>query len=409
MTAGVAGCATAVLVSAPAVADSTVTVRGVGFPDDGLAQLTMVGCSALYDRIDEPLAPFIGRGAEGAPPPLGNRTVGYDLQGGNAVGSLHYVDSMADTTTAELSVYAGDGASGVAYAGIQAPADADSDDVWIGRASVSAPAGAWTRVQATELSYTWTKYDMVAQRALTTGPAPNATMEQVLAALGGDGPGFYTIGFGCDGARFSMDAWRIGTGGNVTSYDLEGLTTTTTIVGSQREVRAGEEVTLTGRLRLGMGDRLRRGTLRLEAKPVGGGEFQLVEVLEAAATDPSVVVRPAESMVYRFRFVDRPLAEGSFSESFRVTVVATEEQPELPQTPGPTESPTEQPSDSPSEAPTEHPSESPTATPTETPSQTPPTETPPTETPSAEPSGEPEPTTPPETEAPVPDEASATP
>jgi len=379
----------------------------VGFPDDGLAQLTMVGCSTLYDRIDEPLAPFIGRGAEGAPPPLGNRTVGYDLQGGNAVGSLHYVDSMAETTTAELSVYAGDGASGVAYAGIQAPADADSNDVWIGRASVSAPAGTWTRVRATELTYTWTKYDMVAQQALTTGPAPNASVEQALAALGGDGPGFYTIGLGCDGARFSMDAWQIGTSDNVTSYDLEGLTTTTTIVGSRRQVQAGEEVTLTGRLRLGMGDRLRRGTLRLEAKPAGGGEFQLVEVLEAAATDPSVVVRPTESTVYRFRFVDRPLAEGSSSGLFRVTVVAAQEQPELPQPPRPTESPTEHPSESPSEAPTEHPSESPTATPTETPSEIP-SETPPTETPPAEPSDEPEPTTPPETEAPAPDEASAT-
>ncbi len=399
LTAGVAGCATAVLVSAPAMADSQITVRGVGFPDGRLAQLSMVGCSTLYDRTDEPLAPFIGRGPDVAP--LGTRSVGYDLQGGNAVGSLHYIDSVLETTTAELAVHAKLGAEGVAYAGYQAPVDADSDDVWIGRAAVSAPAGTWARVLATHLTYTWTKYDMVTHEVLDTGEtAPTGTMSEFAAEQGGDGPGFYTIGFGCDGARFSMDAWRIGTSGDVTSYDLEGLTTTTTIVGSRKRVESGDEVTLTGRLRLGMGDRLQRGTLMLEAKPIGGREFEVVEVVEAAATDPSIVVRPTESTVYRFRFADRPLAAGSSSSLFRVTVVAAQEQPELPETPGPTESPTDEPSQSPSE----EPGESPTEQASESPG-----ETPPSETPSTEPSDEPDPTTPPETEASPPGEVSATP
>ena len=48
------------------------------------------------DRTIEPLGPFIGRGPDQAP--LGTRSVGYDLQGGNAVGSLYYIDSMARTT-----------------------------------------------------------------------------------------------------------------------------------------------------------------------------------------------------------------------------------------------------------------------------------------------------------------------
>ena len=160
---------------------------------------------------------------------------------------------MRDTTVADRD----DGAQGVAYAGYQEPVDEGTSDVWIGRATVSAPARAWAS-RYTALTYIWTKYDMATQQVIHTGgPAPVATVGEVVA-YAGDGAGFYTIGFGCDGARFSMDAWRIGSAGNVTSYDLEGLTTTTEIVGSRHRVEPGEEVTLTGRVRLGIGDRLRK-------------------------------------------------------------------------------------------------------------------------------------------------------
>ena len=362
VTAGVATSATAILVACPAVADSQVTVRGVGFPEGRSVQLSMVGCSSLYDRTDETLAPFIGRGPERAP--LGARSLGYDLQGGNAVGSLHYRESMLDTTSAELAVYAKDGAQGVAYAGYQEPADADTQFVWIGRASLSAPAGSWTRVQATDLTYTWTRYDTLTHQVIPTpAPAPVATVPQVTAARG-DGAGFYTIGFGCDGARFSTDAWRIGSPGDVTTYDLEGLTTATSMDGSKNRIEAGDEVSLTGRLRLGIGDRLRRGTLMLESKPAGDGEFEVVEVLDAAATDPSVVVRPTESTVYRWRFADRPLAEGSVSSAFLVTVVPVVAPPEHTQSPEPSASPTPEPSASPSETPSAEPSATPEASPT---------------------------------------------
>lgn len=350
--ATVTGCA-ALLVGAPALADSQVTVRGTGFPEGRLAQMSMVGCATLYDRTTEPLAPFIGRGPEpGAP--LGKRSLGYDLQGGNAVGSLHYVPSMLQTSTAELSVHAEGGAEGVAYAGYQEPADAGTTLVWIGRAELAAPAGTWTRVLATDQTYTWTKYDMVTREVVGAddeAAAPTGRVADFAAEHGGDGPGFYTIGFGCDGAKFSMDAWRIGPSGDVTSYDLEGLTTTTAIAGSSQRIEAGEEVILNGRVRLGRGDRLRHGTLRLEARPVGGREFELVEVLDVAAGDPSVVVRPRESTVYRWRFVDRPLAEGSTSSLFVVTVLAAQDPPELPEAPGPTETPSPQEPGAPSESP----------------------------------------------------------
>ena len=155
----------------------------------------------------------------------------------------------------------------------------------------------------------------------TVAPAAPATTAGFAAAHGGDGAGFYTIGFGCDGSAFNMDAWQIGGPAGTIRYDLEGLATTTDIAGSQQQVAPGEPVRLTGKLRLGRGDRMRAGTLMLESRPAAGGEFEVVEVVDAAASDPDVVVRPTESTVYRWRFAGRPMTEASQSALFVVTVL----------------------------------------------------------------------------------------
>ena len=375
---GALGASAALAVAAPAQADEQVTIRGAGFPETRTAQLSLVGCNTLYDRTDEVLAPHIGRGPGQAP--MGERSLGYDLGGGNAVGSLHYVDSMTRTTSAALSVFASDGADGVAYAGFQDRSDAGTTRLWIGRAPLSAPAGSWAAVEATQLTYTWTQYDMVTHVPVpTAAPAAPSTVARFAAGHGGDGAGFYTIGFGCDGSAFNMDAWQIGGPAGTTRYDLEGLATTTSIEGSAREVRKGEEVRLTGRLRLGQGDRLRSGTLMLESRPADGGAFAVEQVVDAAgAQDPTVVVRPTGSTVYRFRFAGRPMTEASESSLFVVTVVTGEEEPPaLPDLPDPDEDPTADPTRSPnpaSSAPTASPSATepaPSQTPSQTASQTP--------------------------------------
>ncbi len=369
---------------APAHADEQITIRGAGFPETRTAQLTLVGCDSLYDRTEETLAPFIGKGPARAP--MGERSLGYDLGGGNAVGSLHYVDSMIGTTTAALSVHAAEGADGVAYAGFQDRSDAGTTRLWIGRAPLSAPPGSWAAVEATQLTYTWTQYDMVTHVPVpTAAPAAPSTVAAFALGHGGDGAGFYTIGFGCDGSAFNMDAWQIGGPTGTRRYDLEGLDTTTSIEGSAHEVRQGEEVRLTGRLRLGRGDRMRSGTLMLESRPVEGGQFRVEQVVDADAEagDPTVVVRPARSTVYRFRFAGRPMSEASESSLFVVTVVAgQEEPPALPDLPAPEEDPTRTPTPS-STPPPSQPNEAPSApepAPDPTPSQTP------DETPSESPS-----------------------
>jgi len=301
------------LAQLPAHADDTVVVHGTAFPNPRAAQLTLVGCDTLYGRSTEFLQPYISRHTR-----LGTRSLKYDLAGGNALGTLSYVDSMRDTTTAGLQYHAHPGAQGVAYAGFQRP-DAEGYELWIGRAPLTA-GGGWESVDAAALTYTWAEFDMqTGQPTGRTAETP-ATVAAFAAANGGDGAGFYMVGWGCDGEPFYMDGWRIGAPGSVTTYDIEALTTKLTIGGSTHAVDAGKPVTLTGTLRDGTGRRLVRGTMILEARPVSGGPFRTVDVVDASSGDPSVTVTPDRPTVYRWRFADRPLATGSVSPEFRVDV-----------------------------------------------------------------------------------------
>ena len=164
---------------------------------------------------------------------LGRRwlVMGYDLGGGNAVGSLHYVDSMIGTTTAALSVHAAEGADGVAYAGFQDRSDACTTRLWIGRAPLSAPPGSWAAVEATQLTYTWTQYDMVTHVPVpTAAPAAPSTTRRLCPGPRGRRRRFlHDRSLAADGSAFNMDAWQIGGPTGTRRYDLEGLDTTTSI------------------------------------------------------------------------------------------------------------------------------------------------------------------------------------
>lgn len=347
----------------PALADDTVTVHGIYFPDQRAAQLTLVGCESLYQRRTEFLQPYISRNTR-----LGTRSLKYDLTGGNAIGTLSYVDSMA-TTVAGLQYDADPGAQGVAYAGFQRK-DADGYQLWIGRAPVVS-GGGWQPVDATSLTYTWAEFDMQTSQPTGETAAAPATVADFAAANGGDGAGFYMVGFGCDGSPFRMDGWRVGAPGSTTTYDLEGFTTQLTMRGSAHRIDAGESVTLNGSVRDGADRRLVRGTMILEAKPVGAASFLPVTVVDAAATDPSIIVSPTKSTIYRWRFADRPLATGSVSAQFRVDVERPRAEPEQPEaTPAPRE---------PTSTQSAPPEPTTPATPTEEPT-TPPTTPPATET-----------------------------
>jgi len=306
----------AALTMAPAHADNQVVVRGLSFPADSATKLSIVGCEGVYNRQPEPIATYLSRGG-----PAGSRSFKYDLAGGNAVGSQTSVRSMAAASAAGLSVYAAGGSAGVAYAGYQAPEDWSTKRFWVGRASLAAPAGRWQQVDATRLTYTWTHYDLATLRPVGREDAP-ATVSAFLAAHGGDGPGFYATGFGCDGQPFKIDALRSGSAGSVTTYDLEGFTSTSGITGSASSITAGESVTLGGAVRDQWDRTLPHGLLVLEEQKFGTDEFVPVEGAAASLDggDPTVTVAPEANTVYRWSFAGTWSFDGSVSEPFRVEV-----------------------------------------------------------------------------------------
>ena len=310
--------AAAVVTSAPAQADSTVTVRGTSFPGAG-AGLSYVGCEALHDRGAEALAPTVGFGP--ALPPTGMRSLGYDLAGGSAMGALFSVDSLRDTAVASVSAYAENGGRGVAYVGYQAPADGGTRAAWFGRAELVLAPGGWQAVDATDLFYVWSKVDMATGELLEAGPSLPSDVATFTAAHGGDAPGLFTLGYGCDGAPFSLDTLRVGSAGDVTTYDLEGMSTATgmAMAGERATVTAGEKLSLRGTLQVTEGgSRVPGASLILEQQAFGTTFWETVEVVDAA--DPTATVEPLRRTLYRWRFVDRPLAEGSVSAPFLVEV-----------------------------------------------------------------------------------------
>ncbi len=331
---GVAGLA------APAYADSTVTVQGTAFPDPARANLSFVGCADLYQRTDEPLEPTIGVGPGSAP--SGTRSLGWDLAGGNAVGALFPVESMV-RTTASMAVNSVGRATGVAYAGYQEPADAGTSLLWLGRSDLVTPGGAWQTVDAGTRLYTWAKYDMTSREQVAAGPGVPTTVTGFVAAHGGDGPGIYTIGFGCDGTPFSMDALRVGAPGEVTTYDVEGLRT---LVSISRELTASDdEVTITGQLRTMTGDPIPHATMVLERRNPGSRVWKQVLVADVRNGVVRATVERGESAFYRWRFVERPLAEGNASMALLIDVVQTLPTESPSSTPSSTPSPTDSPSD----------------------------------------------------------------
>lgn len=306
--------------SSATAAPGAIVVRGTAFPDPLTATLSFTGCTTLHGVSGEVPQPYVGLGPD--TPPTGARSLGFDLAGGNAAGALFMRPSMTGTSTAEVAVHSAAGASGVAYAGYQEPADGGTTRIWIGRASVATGAG-WQRVDATRLSYVWTKRDLRTGAALLAGPATPTTVATFATAHGGDGAGLYSLGFGCDGQPFSLDAFRVGSAGAVRTYDLEGLATTTTIGGSHA-VLAGDATRLTSGVRDQSGAPVPGATAILERRATPGGAWSTVldddDVPVVVAAGADAVVTPERTTTYRFRFVDRPLAEGSASAPFVVTV-----------------------------------------------------------------------------------------
>ena len=158
---------------------------------------------------------------------------------------------------------------------------------------------------------------MATRQRVADGPGVPTTVAGFAQAHGGDGPGVYTIGFGCDGTPFSMDVMRVGSPGAVTTYDIEGLQTAVTIAaqGDDR-VHEGAKVTITGQLHTQTGD---AGAARDDGPRAAQGGLGQVDAGAGRRRRPGRRAARRSSRrrdtLYRWRFVGRPVAEGSTSTS----------------------------------------------------------------------------------------------
>lgn len=331
-----------VLPLSAAHADDTVVVRGLGFAPDSATNLAIVGCSGLYAADAGGVTTYLSPSPDG---PAGSRALKYQLAGGTAVGSQHHVDSMVATTAAGLSVLAPHGTTGVAYAVFRDPQDAGGTVAWVGQAPLSVDAGSWQRVEATGLTYSWSRYDLATGQPAVGAATPDgatpagtgqdvsgqaagaddgpATVATFLADHGGDAAGLYAVGLGCDGSPFKIDALQTGSAGDVTTYDLEGYTTTTGISGSATRVRAGDPVTLQGSVSSEQVGPPAQGLLVLEAQQPGHG-FVPVDgaTMQLSGSGVSATVEPTAHTVYRWRFGGSASADGSVSAPFVVDVAS---------------------------------------------------------------------------------------
>lgn len=307
--------------SSPAYAD-TAKVQGTDFSGTGV-ELSFLGCYGIYSRTSETVQPYVTNVAS----KLGERSLKFDLQGGNAVGGLSYFSSMASVGSASLAVSGPGGADGVAYAGYQEPRERGSSLVWIGEADVS--GGGWGSVSAVGQIYRWTKYDIGTGRTIATAPAGTVAS---MIRLRGDGPGFYALGFGCNGQPYYIDQMRFGG----TTLDLEGYETSVGISSAQTRIGPRQSATIKGTVT--STQTLSDAELVLEQRTEASGWTPIAVVPAAVAASTGHKVSPEEDTLYRWSFLERALADGSTSEAIEIRV---EEKPTPTPEPAPAPDPTE--------------------------------------------------------------------
>jgi hypothetical protein len=296
----------------PAAADDTVVVRGLAFPSSG-TYLTYFGCTDLFHRDSAPPRVRIGQ-VEATP--TGLRSFGLLMPGaGTASGPVTLVDSVAATTVAGFSARADLGSTGVAYVWYVSPG-IEGGQVWAGRADLSV-GPQWQYVDAAAATYDWTLYDADKAEAVRAGGS--ATIAG-FTAENGDGPGYLLAGLGCDGAEFVIDAFRFGSPGAVTTYDLEGITVTTSISASVTSARSGR-VRFTG-ASVDIAGIPVGAPLVLQARPAGSSVFRPVGGPVAASPGGAVSVSlvPERTTAYRWFMPATGYADAGFSAPVTIQV-----------------------------------------------------------------------------------------
>ncbi|SED07731.1 hypothetical protein SAMN04489844_3623 [Nocardioides exalbidus] len=303
--------ATGAALGAMSVAPAHADTRTLAGPTTGDSDtfLTYVGCDGVFTAGAAPQS-RINLGPYSAP--LGRRSLGIvPTGGGSASGPYSSFTSLAGVD-ASLSVAATAGSQGVSYV-VAITSDSPAGTAWAGRAPVTAPAGGWTQVSSASLTYDWSLVDLGSRRQVSA--AGSATPAD-FAAEHGDGAGFVVTGFGCDARPFNLDAVRAGG----STFDFEGLSLTTAISTPAKQVAAGDDVTLTGRVADGSG-RVTGDPLVLESR-TGNGAWTPVGGPQLAGADglARVVVPVSETTEFRWHRPQSQYADEGWSDTVTVTV-----------------------------------------------------------------------------------------
>jgi hypothetical protein len=302
------------LPASPAAADETITVPGLAFPSSD-TYLTYFGCTDLFHLDSAPPRVQIGQVEA---PPAGLRSFGLLMSGaGTASGPVTLVDSVAATTVAGFSARSDLGSTGVAYVWYVARG-IEQGQVWAGRADL-AVGPQWQYVDAAAATYTWTLFD--AARGEAVKPGGNATIADFTTAHG-DGPGYLLAGLGCDGSESVIDALRFGSPGAVTTYDMEGITVTTSIAASSTLVRQGRKVTLTG-ASVDVSGVPVGAPLVLQSRPAGTRFFRPASRGPIPASSDGTIrwrLAPDKTTTYRWFMPATGYADANFSPPLTVRV-----------------------------------------------------------------------------------------
>ena len=300
--AALAAAAAVVLSAAPAHAGGSERVEGTAIPDSAPISFAHVACDDLFAPGGGPVDARVGPGPGTAP--LGSRSLGFSVDAGSALAAAYPVDSVLQPGPVSLDAWSASPARGVAFAVYRG-----ADRLWVGRAPLALDGGGWQTFSATDRDYTW-------------DDGTTASVADLAAAHGGDGGGVFALGFGCDGTPFRIDALRSGG----TTLDLEGISTSLTI--------DADGPRLSGRLTTGTGESIPNATVLLESRS-GNGGWEPVAAVPVQDGRVAYEVDPAADPTdYRWRFVDRPLAQASVSDV--VTVRGTPaESPSMSPEPSP--------------------------------------------------------------------------
>lgn len=303
----------AVLGLAPMTAASgsdVVVVPGTSFPAGG-TYLSWFGCAGLFGPPAAGPLPSVGADAAA---PMGSRATRLAMPAtGQASGPVARVDRVGATAWS-MWVRPVTGGQGVAHVWYVST-ELGEGEVWSGRADLAATAGEWQQVRPAGAGFTWTRVDAATGAVLEQ--AGTATVAGFTRAHG-DGPGYLLAGFGCDGAKFLIDAVATG----ATTYDLEGFAVSTTIEASAPRVAPGAEVTLTG-VTLDAAQQPTGAALVLQARPAGADRFTPVRpqpLLGGADGRVVTTVTPERTTRYRWLQPATGYADAGRSPVVRVRV-----------------------------------------------------------------------------------------